>query len=156
MPFQILALDPTPFSRLYGLEEAALALHNVRRVIAETSPGYPCRASLTDVDTGTRLLLLHHQHADFASPYRASGPIFVREGAEAAAAVDPDAVPEQLQRRLLSLRAYDASGIMVEAEVSEGREAAPLIERYLNLAGVAQVHIHFARRGCYAARAVRA
>ena len=45
---------------------------------------------------------------------------------------------------------------MVDAEVVDGAAAAPLIERYLARADVAYLHIHFARRGCYACRVDRA
>ena len=45
---------------------------------------------------------------------------------------------------------------MVDAEVVNGADAAPLIERYLARADVAYLHIHFARRGCFACRVDRA
>jgi hypothetical protein len=42
--------------------------------------------------------------------------------------------------------------MMVEAEVVEGRDAAPLIETWLADDKVAYLHAHYARRGCFAAR----
>ena len=45
---------------------------------------------------------------------------------------------------------------MVDADVVDGAAAEPLIQRYLARADVAYLHIHFARRGCYACRADRA
>jgi hypothetical protein len=56
---------------------------------------------------------------------------------------------------LFSVRAYDGADDMVDAEVVDGREAAPLIERYLARPDVAYLHLHFARRGCFACRVDR-
>jgi hypothetical protein len=59
-------------------------------------------------------------------------------------------------RRLLSIRAYDQAGMMLEADVVDGRELSPMIDRMFAIAGVDYLHAHFARRGCYAARVDRA
>ena len=100
------------------------------------------------------MVLLSYQHQPAASPYRAAGPIFVREGATTTYdAVGP--APEQLRRRLLSLRAYDREDCIVEAEVIEGSEVEALAERFLADPAVAYLHAHYARRGCYACRIER-
>ncbi len=65
-------------------------------------------------------------------------------------------LPPYLTLRPLSVRAYDDAGEMVDAEVIAGTEAEPLIRRLLAQDGVAFLHIHFARRGCYACRVDRA
>jgi hypothetical protein len=44
----------------------------------------------------------------------------------------------------------------VDADVVDGAEAEPLIERYLARGDVAYLHIHYARRGCFACRVDRA
>ena len=67
-----------------------------------------------------------------------------------------DHLPEVMRRRLLSLRAFSAEGSMVDADVIEGREAAPLIERLLGNPQVAYIHAQYAKPGCYAARIERA
>ena len=41
---------------------------------------------------------------------------------------------------------------MVDADVVEGREAEPVIERLFADPAVAYIHAHYARPGCYAAR----
>jgi hypothetical protein len=41
---------------------------------------------------------------------------------------------------------------MVDAEVGENSEALAVIRRFLDDPAVADVHAHFARRGCFAAR----
>jgi len=65
-------------------------------------------------------------------------------------------VPGALRSRLLSIRAFDALGLMVAADVAEGRALEPLVERFLADPRVAYLHAHFARAGCYAARIERA
>ena len=67
-----------------------------------------------------------------------------------------DHLPEVMRKRLLSLRAFSADGSMVDADVIEGRDAEPLIERLLGDERVAYIHAHYARPGCYAARIDRA
>jgi hypothetical protein len=156
MAFQILALDPKPFTSLYGLSEAELRERHVVRMPVTESPGYPCRVGLRDMPAGASALLLNFRHQDAVSPYRANGPIFVEEGSGAPAAIPPNTIPDVLKRRLLSLRAYDGQGMMVDADVVEGRDAEPLIQKLLAHENVSEIHVHFARRGCYAAKIVRA
>ena len=65
-------------------------------------------------------------------------------------------MPEPVRVRLLSVRAYDRDDMIVEAEVVEGKEIEALIERYFQRIDVAYLHLHYARRGCYACRVDRA
>jgi hypothetical protein len=118
-------------------------------------PGYPCRVSLEDAEPGERLLLLTFEHHGVDSPYRASGPIYVREGAVQA---DPavNEVPLQLRRRLLSVRAYSAAGMMRDASVVEGKDLEGAVETLFADPKVAYLHLHNAIPGCYAARVERA
>lgn len=41
--------------------------------------------------------------------------------------------------------------MMLDAEIVDGKELKPLIERFLANENVSYLHAHFARRGCYAA-----
>ena len=154
MSFVIRGLDPAPFRELYGLPDAALAERQVVRVNADARPGFPCRITLEDAEPGETLLLLNHEHLAVASPYRSRHAIFVREGAEMAAVYE-DAVPEQLAIRLLSVRSFDAAGMMLDAEVLEGVALAPQIATMLADDHAAYLHVHNARRGCFAARVDR-
>jgi hypothetical protein len=52
----------------------------------------------------------------------------------------------------LSVRAYDAAGIMVDADVQEGSELEAVIERMFRRDDVAFLHAHNAKRGCYSCR----
>ena len=155
MSFRISGLSAEPFRALFGLSDAELAECNVVRQVADADFGYPCRVTLADAKPGEKLLLLNYEHQSARTPYRARGPIFVREGAAETAAFT-DEIPDYLARRTLSLRAYYAQGMMVDASVVDGREARPLIEKMLGGENVAYLHAHFAKRGCFAARIERA
>ncbi|NJM30942.1 MAG: DUF1203 domain-containing protein [Rhizobiales bacterium] len=56
-----------------------------------------------------------------------------------------------MARRTLSLRGFDAKHMMIEADLTEGSDAAALIEAFFANPHVAYIHAHYARRGCYAA-----
>jgi hypothetical protein len=155
LSFRITALPLEPFQAYFAMDEAELARHGARRRIAREMPGYPCRVSLEDAEPGERLLLLTFEHHGVDSPYRASGPIYVREGAVQA---DPavNEVPLQLRRRLLSVRAYSAAGMMRDASVVEGKDLEGAVETLFADPKVAYLHLHNAIPGCYAARVERA
>ncbi len=155
MDYVISGLAPQPFQALGGLDDAALRVHGASRVVADATPGYPCRVSLRDAEPGETLLLLPWQHLDMDTPYRSGGPIFVREAA-AVQAVFRNEIPEQQRSRLLSVRAYDARGWMRDAGVEAGKRLESLIERFFADPGTAFLHVHNARRGCYACRVDRA
>ena len=155
MSYQLRGLEPVQFEKLFDLDDAALAERGMRWMRADKPVGFPCRISLEDAPVGEDVLLLPFTHQDSRSPYRASGPIFVRRGRKQAARIVNE-LPTYLTLRPLSVRAYDAADEMVDAEVVDGAEAAPLIERYLARENVSYLHIHFARRGCFACRVDRA
>lgn len=155
MSFVISGLEPAPFRHLFGLSDAALAEQRVVRMTADAKPGFPCRVTLADAEPGEAMLLLNHEHLPVATPYRSAHAIFVREGAEAAARFE-GLVPEVLSRRLLSVRAFDAAGMMTDADVIAGAELAALIARFFGDPAVAYLHVHNAKRGCFAARVDRA
>ena len=155
MSFRILGLDPTPFFPLYGLSDAALAERGVRRMKVDSVPGFPDRIELRDLERGESALLLNYVHQPADNPYRASHAIFVREGAERRYDA-VDAIPPLFRIRPLSLRAFDGSHEMVDADVVDGIEAERTIARLLSNPSVAYLHAHYAKRGCYAARIERA
>src|SRR5271156_2349815 len=106
MTFRYVGLSPTPFAALLALDDADLTARGMRRMIADEKPGFPCRVSLEDAEPGERLILLPFEHHPAHSPYRAAGPIFVRETARATYD-QSGALPPVLRSRLLSVRAYD-------------------------------------------------
>lgn len=153
--FQLVGLADGDFEVLFALDDEALARIHAKRVIATEDSGYPCRVSLVDARAGEQLLLLPYEHQPAASPYRASGPIFVRRGARQAV-MPRDEVPPYVATRLMSLRAYDAAHHIVQAEVREGRDVGAELKRMFGDPGVAYIHLHNARRGCYSCLARRA
>jgi hypothetical protein len=151
MEFQISALPEDEFAPLFALDDAQLHASGAKWYVADRRPGFPCRVSLQDAAPGERLLLVPFTHQPANSPYRASGPVFIRERARQAS-LGVNEVPELLRLRLLSVRAYDADSLMVESDVVEGRELEALVERLFINPRVTYLHVHFARPGCYACR----
>jgi hypothetical protein len=155
MNFRITGLSPEPFQHLYGLPEDELAKLGVKRYAVDKKPGFPDRVTMRDAELGETVLLLNHLSQSAATPYRATHAIFVREGA-ARAYDEVNQVPEVMRVRLLSLRAFDADGMMIDADVAEGAAVEPLIARLLANPAVGYIHAHNAKRGCYAGRIDRA
>jgi len=155
MDFRISGLPAEPFLPFFGMTDEDLLTHGARRVIAtpDMAPLMPpCRVTLRDAEPGEASILLHYpHHVAPASPYRAGGPIFVREGASETASF-VNRVPAQQRTRLLSVRAYDGAGLMVDAEVTEGTDLEAAIDRLFRRKDVVFLHAHNARRGCYSCR----
>jgi len=154
MSFRIRGLPAARFLPLAGLAEPELAARGIQRRVVDRHPGFPDRVALRDAEPGERVLLLNFEHQPAASPYRSSHAIFVIEGErESFDAVDE--VPQVLRRRVLSLRAFDAAGMIVGAELVDGKEVEGTIEQLLALPEAAYLHAHYAKYGCYAARVDR-
>ena len=153
MTYRITGLDPAPFATLFALDEAALAARNIVRMTADADVGFPCRVTLDDVPTGTPLLLLNHVSHDGGNPYRATHAIFVSNADEATSYLDE--IPPALDRRTLSIRAFDADGMMSDAALAAPGEADATIRRLLEDPAVDHLDAHNAVRGCFAARVER-
>ncbi|MCX7356866.1 MAG: DUF1203 domain-containing protein [Alphaproteobacteria bacterium] len=154
MTFQITGLDPMPFAHLHAMSDEQLASGGAQRVLVTEKPAAPCRISLDDAEIGESVILLNYTHQGADTPYHQQGPIFIRE--TNARFVARDVVPPALARRTLSLRGFDANDMMIEADLTEGTEAAALIERFFANPSLAYIHAHYARRGCFAALIERA
>jgi hypothetical protein len=155
MSFQIVSLPLEPFAPFFALDDEQLKARGARRYVADRQPGFPCRVSFLDAAPGEHVVLVPFTHQDADSPYRASGPIFVRENAHQAS-IGVNEVPELLRLRVLSVRAYDADGLMVDADVVDGHDLEAVIDRLFGEARVDYLHVHFARPGCFACRVDRA
>jgi len=149
--FIIRGLDPAPFAPLYELDDTALAERGVVRMAVTNKPGFPCRVRLKDGEIGETMLLLNHEHLAVDTPYRQAHAIFVTEGAMTAAVYENE-VPEKLAIRPLSVRAYDARGMMTDADLVDGKDLTALVDRFFADPKVAYLHAHNAKRGCFAAR----
>lgn len=154
MSFRVLGLSPVPFRPLFAMHDARLRKLGARRVVAD-DPRMPCRVSMEHARLGEELLLLNFEHQPANTPYRAMHAIYVRKAADKAYDA-VDVVPEVLRSRLLAIRAFDSQDMMVDAEVCEGTEASELFDRFLAEPRTSYLHVHNARRGCYAARVERA
>ena len=146
--FRLRGLPAREFTPLFAMSDAELAHANAMRMRAD-SDGYPCRVSLTDAAPGDTVILVNYLHHRTDSPFRASFAIYVRPGEQTYDAVDQ--VPLQLQRRLLSVRAYDATGMLRAADVVAGAELEPCVQSLLQDRRASYLHVHFAKPGCYAA-----
>lgn len=154
MKYRITGLEPEQFRELFGMSDEELAKRNIVRSVVQEKPGAPCRISLEDAEVGEHVLLLNYQHQPAETPYRSSHAIYVRESpVQKFDAVD--VIPESLRIRMLSVRAFDVAGSMVDADLVSGTELEPLIERFFQDPRTKYLHVHNAKRGCYAARVDR-
>ena len=153
MSFRISGLPSAPFEHWFTLDDTDLRRHGAVRRIADASPGFPCRISLTDAAIGDEVLLINYEHLPVDSPYRSRHAIYIRRGEQQCDMIDD--VPTMLRSRTLSVRAFDDSGMMIDAATVDGRELEPIILKQLTDARVRFLHVHFAAPGCYAARVDR-
>lgn len=121
--------------------------------IADESPGYPCRQCLRDAAVGEELVLVSYDPFEGYgehSPYRSASPIFLHRD-DCSARIDPAAVPDQLRRRRLSLRAFDTEAMMLDGRVVDGVDLGAALDELLSDASVDRIHVHNAGPGCFAA-----
>jgi hypothetical protein len=153
MTYRITGLDPAPYKPLFGLSDDELAERGIVRMTV-TEPTFPCRVSLTDRAIGEKVLLLNHISHDVANPYRASHAIFVTEGVEEPAEFI-DEVPPVFEKRVLSLRGFDADGMMADAVLTQPGDADAGIRKLFANPEIATIHAHNATRGCFSAKIER-
>lgn len=152
--FQLSGLDHRAFQPFFAMDDAALAARGMRRCRVDDASGYPCRISLEDAPLGEDVLLLPYLHHAVDSPYRSSGPVYVRAKVTRAV-LAPSDVPPYVSRRLISLRAYDHRAMMLRAEVHQGNEVAQALDDLFANQDVAYAHLHNARQGCFLCLASR-
>jgi hypothetical protein len=160
MSFLVSGLPIETFQPLFGLSEDALADRGVIRVVnggsrQRESGRYPCRVTLEDAPPGESLLLLNYQHHDAATPYRSNHAIFVREAARETRRLEGE-LPPVLRGRPIAVRAYDAAGMIVGAELALSDDVEAVIARQFANPDAVHLHAHNAAHGCYAARIDRA
>lgn len=153
--FRIVGLPLEEFRPLFRLNDDELVEKGARRMTVDSKPGFPCRVSLEDAELGEKVFLVPFIHHDVDSPYRASGPIFVREDAiEADLRVGE--IPELVSSRTMSLRAYDKNGMMIDGLVVPGAEIKGYIEKLFADPKIEYLHLHNAGAGCYSCKVERA
>lgn len=155
MSFQIHALAYEPFARYFSMSAEELRARHALIRVADKRPGFPCRVSLEDAQIGERVLLINYEHLAATSPFRATHAIYVREAA-ADKTCEVGEIPELFRSRLISLRAFDSASMLLDADVVPGTEIEARLDDMLRTTTVAHVDLHFAKPGCFAARAFRA
>lgn len=148
MSFKLKSLDAAEFDKLFQLSNLALEKMGGQKMIVDSQPGYPCRVSLQDAEIGEEVILLPYQHHNTSSPYKASGPIFVRKLAKTAS-LKINEIPIMFHHRLLSLRGYNIDGIMIAATVIEGQYLKEHLNQIFKNEIISYIHIHNAKPGCF-------
>jgi len=118
--------------------------------VADSFPGYPCRQCLRDAEVGEVVALVSYDPFVLDSPYHSASPIYLHK--EDCGSPDISAIQPQQLRRRLSVRAFDAQEMMVEAEVIDGQNLEETATRLLSVDGVEFLHVHNASPGCWALR----
>jgi hypothetical protein len=153
MTYRITGIDPAPYRHLHRLSDEELASQGIVRMTVN-DPTFPCRVSLTDRPIGEKVLLLNHTSHDVSNPYRATHAIFVAEGADEAAEF-VDRIPPVFEKRVLSLRGFDAEGMMADAILTQPGEADSGIRKLFENPEIETIHAHNAVRGCFSAKIER-
>ncbi len=154
MNYRISGLPIENFSDVLNASDEILHSRGIVIQTANEANAFPCRITLEDAAVGEEMLLLNYDHLIANSPYASGGPIYIRRNATQTNAVE-NRIPEQQQRRLLSIRAYDHRDFIIDAEVALGTELEVQIARFFANPEVTYLHVHNARRGCYACRVDR-
>ena len=154
--FRLSGLPLEPFRSLLAADESTLAAAGAVRVVADSDRGFPCRVSLRDARAGEEVVLVTYEHHPVDSPYRASGPVFVRVNAEPGMS-GVDELPDYIRCRTgISVRAYDDAHMMQGASVCPGNEVPAVIAQWWRNPQIAYLHLHHAAHGCYLCRVDRA
>ncbi|WP_158912786.1 DUF1203 domain-containing protein [Caulobacter sp. S45] len=155
MAYRVRGLDPDQFAHLFGLSDEGLAKLGARRRLVADGEGIPDRIGVRELQGGETAILLNYVHQPADTPYRASHAIFIAEGAGAPCDL-VDAIPDQMQGKMISIRAFGANHELASADLAVGAELPPIIARFFDNPDVAYLQAHYARPGCYAARIERA
>lgn len=146
--FKFIALDHLEFDFLNDFSEQDLSKQDIIKMTVDKYPGFPCRITLEDAEVGEEVFLLNYNYHSTESPYKATGPIFIRKN-KTTRDYQANVVPKMFLHRLLSLRAYDENGMMRLADIFEGNILKDKIEETFNDKNIAYLHIHNAKPGCF-------
>ncbi|MTB52071.1 DUF1203 domain-containing protein [Lewinella sp. W8] len=146
--FIISGIQKAEIQHLFSLSNEELTSRGITRMTVDEYPGYPCRLSLEDAPIGEEVLAFNYEHHAIQSPYRASGPVFVRLNQEAAQ-LEKNEIPAMLLHRYLSLRVYDDHGMMIDATTVVGEHLEDAIQTIFRDPAAKYIQVHNARPGCY-------
>ncbi len=145
--FKISAIENT-YNQLFNLSTEELAAKNIKKMTVDEQPGYPCRVTLEDAEIGEEILLLPFEFHKMTSPYKASGPVFIRKNA-IKVNLEVNEIPEMLFKRQQTLRAYDKNGMMIDAISPNAKELKNGIEALFSNIKASYIQIHNTNPGCY-------
>ena len=146
--FIISGIKQNEVQHLFGLNEEELKVKGISKIKVDEKPGFPCRVSLEDADIGEEILAFNYEHHKVNSPYRSSGPVFVRFGTDEAN-LKKNEIPKILEHRYLSLRVYDNGGMMIDATTIEGKILEDAIQEIFSNKKAKYIQVHNAKPGCY-------
>lgn len=146
--FRIRGLEKSEFQYINDLTDEELINYGIVKLVADTSPGYPCRISLEDADIGETVYLFNYNHHTANSPYQGNGAIFIRKNAETSK-ISVNTIPDQVLHRKLSMRGYDKRGMMLKCKLIDGIDTKSCIIDFFNNEEIEYIHIHNAVPGCY-------
>lgn len=152
--FQILALNTDEFTRWWAMSDAELKQFGAKRLLADSDTGYPCRVSLEDASKGEQVLAITYKHHEVDSFYQSSGPIYVRKRVSTAYPAI-NSIPAFLNKRLISIRAYNEKAYMRYADAVSGEQLKQEMLRLFSDPVITYVQLHNARTGCYLCQAMR-
>ena len=123
-------------------------------ITADSAAGYPCRHCLHWAQPGERMILFPFAAIPAGRPYAESGPIFVH-AKPCERYSKTHEYPEPFHSGRV-LRAYNSKHDMIDAEVANGNEPEPIIEKFLENPETAFVHVRSVSHGCYTMQIERA
>lgn len=152
--YPILAIPPAAVAPVRATRRDGWGNDDLTPTRVTEAHSTPCRVCLRDAEPGDEVLLFSYSPFAGPTPYRTVGPVFAH-ATECPPYAHDGAIPEQLARRLLSVRAMTADARIRVSDVCEGRELAAMIDRLFADPAVAELHVHTARNGCYLCKVVR-
>ncbi|NQX82779.1 MAG: DUF1203 domain-containing protein [Flavobacteriaceae bacterium] len=151
--FKISAID-NDYNHLFTLSQDELLTKGYIKIIADKETSFPCRVGLKYAKIGEEILLFPFEHHKTDSPYRSSGPIFVKKDAKKVG-LAVNEIPEVLLNKFLSIRAYDKEGIMIYTSTIDSKKLNHEIGTAFDNDYVNYIHIHNSGPGCYSCKAER-
>lgn len=146
--FKFYSLDKKQFDEFFEMSKNELDKLNIRKIIVEEKPGYPCRVSLQDAEIGEEVLLMSYNHIINKSLFDSKGPIFIRKNAQNKE-FKVNEIPLMFNHRILSLRGYDIDYMMIYAATIKGSVLKETINTAFENEKVNFIHIHNSSPGCY-------
>jgi len=146
--FQIKAIEDIQVEKIFKMSGDELTQINAKRIFVDEYPGFPCRVSLEDAQVGETIIALTYMHHAVNSPYRSSGPIFIRDEV-VTVHLKVNEIPSVLHNCFLSLRAYNSKNMMIDALTTKANNVKENIRQLLSNDNIEYIHIHNANPGCF-------